>query len=393
MRKPFRALALCMVVASTLTAVAPVPAGASGIYKTDGNDVAGPLDLASVRLTPISGGDRFQVRTLASFTAAQLDGDDGWIEVDFDTNADRQYESWVVVYYYKGKLYAVAGHANDAVRNLPVRRVDSRTVSFDVPHRFVAPYSYDFAALSIWRASPCSRSNPCVDAIPNKYPLLRHDFSAPLVNFIDRPLVSSDASVTLTFPVTFRVKDDKYGSGVKRWAFKVRAVGDPWVTTDSGTANLATVQVIGAEGVVYEYRVKAVDRQGNTRTVGDYVTVVPFDDRNAALVYGNGTPVQTNNVTGAFLGTTSALPSATTVTLTLSESTRMRVCVIGGPTSGVSSSVQIAVNGDYKETVSESTATILGTSLCSTRKYAGTSVQLTVSSGGEPFILDGFALV
>ena len=73
-------------------------AEAISIYRTDGNDVQGALDLASARLTEINGGDRFTIRTLTAFTATQLNGSNGWVEVDIDVNADRNFECWVAVF-------------------------------------------------------------------------------------------------------------------------------------------------------------------------------------------------------------------------------------------------------------------------------------------------------
>ena len=105
--------------------------------KTDGNDVAGPLDLASMRLTPINGGDRIQIRTLAPFTAAQLDGDAGWFEVDFDTNADRKYDFWAVVLYAKGKLLAIQGQGQNVLRKLA--RASRRRQNGLVRHRTSQP--------------------------------------------------------------------------------------------------------------------------------------------------------------------------------------------------------------------------------------------------------------
>ena len=102
MSKRLRTLTIALSVIATMLAGAWSPAVAGGISRSDGNDVPGPLDLASMRLTPINGGDRIQIRTLEKFTATQLDGDAGWLEVDFDTNADRKYDFWTVVFYAKG---------------------------------------------------------------------------------------------------------------------------------------------------------------------------------------------------------------------------------------------------------------------------------------------------
>ena len=175
MSKRRRTLVMTLTVGVSVIAGAWSPAIAGGIDKTDGNDVAGPLDLASMRLTPINGGDRIQIRTFAPFTAAQLDGDAGWFEVDFDTNADRKYDFWAVVLVREGQAPRGrgTGQGKDVLRKLAVHRVDAKTVSFDIAHRNLGNVSsYDFVVYSIWRAKPCSASNVCVDTIPNRYPLL-----------------------------------------------------------------------------------------------------------------------------------------------------------------------------------------------------------------------------
>src|SRR5215475_13417538 len=128
-----RFLSLSLTVALIAVGVlATAPAAQADIVRTDGNDTKGPLDLSNVHLTPLKAADRFQVKTITRFTAAQLDGDHGWIEVDFDTNADRTYDFWVVAFYHKGKLFALQGHRSNVLRRLPARRVDARTISFDI---------------------------------------------------------------------------------------------------------------------------------------------------------------------------------------------------------------------------------------------------------------------
>jgi hypothetical protein len=123
---------LLSVAALILAGVVPILVGsalpaaaAHGVSRSDGNDAKGPLDLAGIRLTPIRSGDRLQVKTLSRFAAAQLDGDQGWIEVDFDTDGDRKIDYWVVTLYHKGKIVSVEGRGSSAIRYLPARRVDA----------------------------------------------------------------------------------------------------------------------------------------------------------------------------------------------------------------------------------------------------------------------------
>lgn len=81
---------------------------------------------------------------------------------------------------------------------------------------------------------------------PNRFPLIRHDFTRPFFSWGSVPLYPSDASATLTFPVSFNVTDDIYGSGVKSWTLQKKVVGaSTWATVKKGTARHPTVQFTG----------------------------------------------------------------------------------------------------------------------------------------------------
>jgi hypothetical protein len=133
-----------------------------------------------------------------------------------------------------------------------------------VPHnKFSNKGSYDFAIFSAYFAAPCTKKNPCVDVIPNRYPLIRHDFMHPKVKWVSVPAYPTDASSTLS-PVQFGVTDDPLGSGVKSWTLQRRVLGtSSWVDVKSGSSLSPVVQVLGVEGPTFELRVKACDRQGN----------------------------------------------------------------------------------------------------------------------------------
>ena len=376
------------IVATALGGWSPAVAG--GISRSDGNDVPGPLDLASMRLTPISGGDRIQIRTLAKFTNGQLDGDAGWFEVDFDTNADRKYDFWAVVFYANGKLVAVQGQGRNALRRLPVRRVDTRTVSFDIAHRNLGNVSsYDFVVYSIWRAKPCSNANVCVDTIPNRYPLIRHDFTPPTITWGTVPAVSTDVSATLDYDVHVTVHDDTYGSGVKRWTLQQRQDTGSWTTVGSGRTKNVTESVTGVEGEVTFVRVLAVDKQGNRRTSSMKKTVVPWDDRN--VLFGYSVPAtEADGVSDAFLGTTSTLAQGDVITATLPAGTD--ICVLGGPTSTTTAAaLELSIGGNLVTTFNENDGTSYRSPLCAGSPIAAGAVTLEVTSA-EPFVFDGLFL-
>jgi hypothetical protein len=391
MSKRLRTPTIALSIVASMLVGAWSPAVAGGISRSDGNDVQGPLDLASMRLTPISGGDRIQIRTLEKFTATQLDGDAGWFEVDFDTNADRKYDFWAVVLYAKGKLFAVQGQGKNALRKLPVRRVDGKTVSFDIAHRNLGNISsYDFVVYSIWRAKPCSNTNVCVDTIPNRYPLIRHDFTAPTIPWGAVPAISSDVSATLDFDVHFAVHDDQYGSGVRRWTLQQRQDAGSWTTIAAGGTKNVTESVTGVQGEVTFVRVLAVDKQGNKRTSSTKKTVVPWDDRNALFDY-SAPATETDAVSGAFLGTTSTLAQGTIVTATLPAGTDL--CFLGGPTStGTSAAALLSIDGTPFTTFNENDATAYRTPHCAGSVIGADAVITLEVTSAEPFVFDGLVL-
>ena len=393
MSKRLRTLIVAVSVLTSALAGAWSPALAGGIYQTDGNDTAGPLDLASMRLTEIKDGDRFEIRTLTAFTSGQLNGVDGWFEVDFDTNADRDYETWVVVYYYKGKLVAVHGKGSTAIRTLPVRRVDKRTVSFDISHRNVGDVtSYDFVIYSVWRAAPCAAKD-CVDTIPNKYPLIRHDFTAPKVRWLSpRDITTLYGDSELPFSITFLVQDDKYGSGLDHWTVQRRdEPSGAWSTVSTGTAKEPTVLVPGDEGAHYGLRVIAVDHQANKGVSSIMKISVPLDDRNAALTYSAGVVPVTR--TGAYLDTVTQLAQGESVSFTFTFGTQAAFClVLGHPeTPGTNTQAQWSFDGQPSSGAfneSDSTQDVETGTNCAS-PGSGTHTITITGTSVEPFVIDG----
>ena len=137
-----------------------------------------------------------------------------------------------MVFYAKGKLFAIQGQGQNALRKMPVHRVDTRTISFDIAHRNLGNISsYDFVVYSIWRAKPCSNANPCVDTIPNRYPLIRHDFTAPIVGAV--PAISTDVWRPWTFVMHATVHDDTQ-IGRQALDAQQRQNAGSWTTIASG---------------------------------------------------------------------------------------------------------------------------------------------------------------
>jgi hypothetical protein len=388
-----RFLSLALTVALIAVGVlATAPAAQADIVRTDGNDTKGPLDLSNVHLTPLKTADRFEVKTFTKFSTSQLDGDHGWIEVDFDTNADRTYDFWVAVFYHKGKLIALQGHRSSVIRQLPARRVDPRTIAFEITHNQLdGVHSYDFAAVSVWRAAPCSKKKPCVDTIPNRYPLLRYDFTPPTVTWKNPPTMSTQACDTLTYPVSLVLKDDKYGSGIKSWAFQLSDDGSDWSTFKTGTSTAPTIQVPGESGHRYGYRMIVVDKQGNKETSKwTYNTLVPYDDRDASLTYSTG--VQSARA-GALEGTitTLAQSEALTYSTTFQGLTGEAFeIVMGRPvTPGSTATATLSYDGVVQFTLTEDDTTPVMQISQGLNPGPGLHTLVITTTSAEPFVIDG----
>ncbi len=341
-------------------------------------------------MSHVSGGSVFQINTLAPFTNKEVNGDNGLFQVGIDTNADRNPNYYIDVFFASGRFRGVLFKPSGTVitYNLKAARVSPKAVKVTLPHsQIVQKGSYDFLIFSVYFRAPCTNKNPCVDAIPNRYPLIRHDYTPPTITWGAVPTYSSDVSATATFPVLFNVKDDVYGSGVKSWLLQRKAVGtSTWVTVKSGTALHPTAQVSGSEATSYDLRVVAVDRQANKRTSPTRRVNVPFDDRNSHFV----STLQTLNdsVSGAFLGTTSSIAKTGIVTFTMPFDVT-DVCVVGGPTTGPTSTLTLS----FGDTADEDGATPPRHHSCSGIPVSsGTPVTMTVSTA-EPFVLDGIILV
>jgi hypothetical protein len=394
--KPFRHILICLALTGASVLVAASPAAAGDVVRNDGKDTRGPLDLASVRLTAMTKSDRIAVTTKAPISARQLDGAKGWIEVDFDTNADRQVDTWVAMYFVRSRLRAVQMRGNNVVRQLSARRDGPKKVLFDIRRSNLGTMkSYDFAVFSIWNGKPCTTKHSCVDGIPNRFPLLRNDFTAPTITWGTLPTLSTDVSPNPTFDVGFSIADDPNGSGVKSWTLEQQQDGGSWMQAAAGTgATPPPPSVTGVEGEVTSVRVIAVDRQGNTRTSSIETVIVPWDDQNADnfFTYTVQTPTALTGVTGAFRGTVSELPLGTIVTATLPAGSD--VCVLGGPTGvGTTGSIDVRVDGSKVGVMNEDETTAARDTKCvGASTHGGSTLELEVTST-DAFIFDGLAVI
>jgi hypothetical protein len=376
-------LLLCALLTAT-------PANANTIVRKDGNDTKGPLDLARLRISDAGHREtEFQLTTFSAFTNTQVNGKRGAFELDIDTDANRKADYFAVVVAAAGKMRGVLFDDRSSVvtRKLVAGRDSKRSVWVRIPlAKMGRPSSFDVGAFSLFFYSPCSSKAPCVDAIPNRYPLIRYDFTAPEFNWDDVPYVARSRP----FPVRFTVKDDRYGSGIDRWIVQRRLVGTSgWHNAASGRTLSPKVFIDVPGGGQYEVRVLVFDRQSNTTVSSTDTTIVPWDDSDGPMVY-SGSWSAASGVTAAFASTTHTGQQDATLDAVLPAGSSL--CLFGQPTSsGTTASASISIPGAVlSDTVYENDATTAKHPLaCWPVSDAGSSVelQLTVTST-EPFIVD-----
>ena len=387
-----------VLVASLLAGLVALPGAlAGGFTRLDGNDTRGPLDLARVRVshaTPTA--DAIAIRTIASFSNAQIDGSKGNFVIPFSRDGGEHFQWVAYVFYADGALRGILidKFGNIAAR-LPVRRTSGRSIVVKIRREELANLSYRFAVGSVWRRTPCSARRPCVDLVPNRGTLL-HDVVDPTARLTRLPLLqSTDFTATedgaVQAPVSLRVRDDRFGSGIRIWKVQRREPDGTWSTQDTGSALEATAQVTGEQGRRYRFRVLAVDRQGNSGVSEVRFVTIPIDDVSTSTSYeGNWTPATSPDW---YLGTgmLGAYEARVSVTFTGREA-----CLLLRPTSGATATVEYLVSGETAPNRYGGTFTLTGatTPVCAlvlSDVRDSWTFNLTVTSG-EAFIFDGVAV-
>jgi hypothetical protein len=380
-----------LIVASLVLVVGLAPTTASAraviVTRSDGNDARGPLDLASATARYEFTKTKFTIETLSAFSNKQVNGDNGFFEIDIDTNADRKANYFVLVFYASGRMRGVLLHGNGdlVTRNLTATRGAGNRVSVTVSRLGLArPDSYDFGIFSVYLQQPCTNNDPCVDSIPNRYPLLRMDYTAPTVKWTQTPV---SPATGLTETVGFTVTDDEFGTGVAGWVLQKRRWGtEQWIEVAEGTTKNVT-KTFAPGGGSWEIRVVAEDRRGNAAPSGKKHFAMPWDDADGQIVYGNVWTADTS-VTGMFAETSHVGTQGATLNLTML--TGSQLCILGGPSSGPDATAAVTIDDVDVGTFTETGATAVGGQVFCTSELPASgsmTVELEVQTL-EPVTID-----
>ena len=243
-----------LIGVTVLLALAVAPA-AQADTKTvrDGNDVATALDIRSVSQGHARSRVTHSLRTYGAFSSRFLQGDN-IIGFGFDTNHTARSAERFVFVFWAGRLRAaVTNRSGDFIAWARVSRPSSHSVKVKVSRGSLNnPTGYRWAAFTVVGSR--------ADRAPNRG-LILHDITAPKIVFRRQP-IPADVNYDVTFSVS-----DKGGSGLKSWRLQQRDLGTTtWATIKSGSAGGSkTVPIAAAEDDDDQYRVVAVDGQGNRR--------------------------------------------------------------------------------------------------------------------------------
>jgi hypothetical protein len=376
---------------------APAAGPGFSISRDDGNDTKGALDLRSMKITRGGSKDTIVLTNDTPVSNADIDPDNGNFTVLIDTDDDRTFDFGQYLYVYAGKLRGVLiALKTDRVvdRTAPTSRVNARTFRTVIQRgKIQSPGTYRFAVFSYSQAAPCSRKTSCVDALPNRYPLVPLDHQAPSVEVTNLDPFANDASATLSTELDFSVADDAFGTGVRSWVVQRQEVGATggWQQVAKGKAKSPTVSVPGDGGATYRVRVLVVDKQGNERASSVERTTFAVDDRDGTVAYA-GTATNASPG-GAFLGTVTAVGTGGTATFSFTGGST--VCVMGGPvTAGQTADVTATLDLSPVSLASETGATASRARTgCVAVPGSGSHALVLTASSAESYVIDGFYVV
>ena len=251
---------------------------------SDGNDRPGPLDIRSASHGHAGTRVVHTISTFGRWRAGLLGrSTPNLFAVEISTDRDRALERVVLVFSANGRMTALVIRlpGGRVIGSASASKPNARTVRVSIPRsRLGNPVSYRWTAHSQYRAAGAC-GDFCIDKAPNSGRVM-HDITAPAIVLTSFPSVPSD----IEYDVSFRVSDAG-GAGLRRWLLQHRPLGtSSWATVDSGAAaGLQSHHHMSDEDTDDQFRVVAVDRQGNQRISPVKLVSVPIDDASLLLVY------------------------------------------------------------------------------------------------------------
>ena len=332
------------------TVLSAGPAAAHTFTKADGNDSRGRLDLRSVSVSHTATGVVHRVQTYEAWTARSL-GADSFFIIQIDKNKDRRYERCAFIFFTNRLRGSLTNCRATFIRFLPVTKLSGTAAKITIPKSQTGSV-YWWAGASLWDGpAPCG--NGCVDFAPNNFPDILHDMIPPIVDMVATPVLRVwEDSTTSDFQLPFSVSDEH--SGIASWAAESHPIDSGlWTTAASGASAISNGNgyiINGVEGTRLDYRVVAVDKQGNTKIGPTRRVYIPRDDDGLGPdgVF-SATPVSVVD-TDAFGGSYSQMAATDTLTYTWTPGSDCLFELIG-PRDG-DWTIEVSADGGPVTTVS-----------------------------------------
>ena len=377
--------ALTLLLVSGLLSANPL--AAHTFTKKDGDDSRSRLDIRSASVEHRGRTVVHTVRTYEGWTEKSL-GKDSFFVVEFDKNFDNDFEQCAFIFFAGGKLRgSLTNCRRTFIRSLNVAKASKAVASIKIPTENTGQV-YRWVVFSFWTGLPARCSDLCFDAAPNRPPPILHDLVPPVVTMPESNLLRAwDVGTTSDFAFPFEVTDAP--SGVGSWTIQQSpASGSPvWTNVFSGTGSgSVSPTIVGTSPGRYEFRVLAVDKQGNEVIGVPRHVHVPTDVSPAGPgEFSDAGAVETPDP-DAWGGGFVPLDATESFTFTFTDPTGCGWVQLIGPGSG-NWEVEISIGGSIRpilaSSLDDSQRQTLWSEGCVT---SGTIFILTVVSG------DGFGI-
>jgi hypothetical protein len=281
---------MSVLTAMAVALVASGNAHADRKSVSDGNDRPGKLDIRSASHGHAGGRVVHTISTFSTWRVGLLGPrTPNLFAVEISTDGDRALERVALIFSRRGRMiaqvYRLSNRRLIFVGSASASKPNARTVRLSIrPSHLGDPAGYRWKAHSQYRAAGAC-SNFCIDKAPNRGRVL-HDITAPAIRLTSFPAIPADIEYDVSFTVS-----DRGGAGLRRWQLQHRPFGTAgWTTVASGASGgLRTHHHVSVEDNDDQFRVVAVDRQGNRRISPTRLVSVPIDDASEPPLVYTGT--------------------------------------------------------------------------------------------------------